>query len=921
MTTGQFGTWAIWLGLIASFFTMGAYGLALLRPQKDRQWRKVARGGYLLTALGVFASFASLCVIVYNNKYQYDYAFSHTGNDLRALPTDTASHWLFHHWIRFAATWSGQEGSFLLWAFWTALIGFLVFAKAGKYEARVMPFFVSVLTFLCAILIKQSPFHYLTAVHPDMWSTVPPDGQGLTPSLQNYWMTIHPPTIFFGFASLAVPYAYAVAALLWKDYKGWTARVMPYALLTCATLGLGLFMGGYWAYETQGWHGFWAWDPVENASFFPWLAITALVHGLVVQKSRDGMARTNTFLGLFAFWLFLLGTFLTRSGALASKDANGAMLSVHAFDNISKSGLFFMETMLLLYGIGGLVLWLTRVGKMPRRPTTGDTLVSRDFAFFVSIMLMILACLAVTFGTTTPLFMSWMHKRPSQPQPFFYNQVMMPLTILFALTLGCVPWLAWKRTDPEKFLRKLIAPWLIMVGFGFFMIFWVQNATVGLQQAMEPSDYSSTMHYWFNPTLQRVLVVLLSSLGVFVALSNAMLTYRVFRAKPLNAGGWLAHVGMGLLIVGIVVSNTFERTVRVTVIEGEAAQNVYGYKIAMEGMTGKAKDMRPADPSTDPRNSVKLRITPPGVDEGSASSDSAGEAKTFVVEPRWFITNLGKAYPWRFEWIRWPSIEKYLGHDLYVGLADNPQYEWPFGGTFSSKMAFTLKPGEKVDIGGYRVGYYEPIMEPTKLMGAKIVILPIDEKGNPTGAPIITEPCLRIMMPAPDFDPTQPESETNLQMQMFPINEDIPQLKDEDGNLGAIEAIRLDPATKAFSFKLSLPHYRGRWAVPLEVTHKPWVNLVWIGVMVAVSGTLLAMLRRILDARNIDKPNTKNDNDNNDSDPNNGDGGVKFGDGDEIVGAQPWDMPDAPTAPETAMPIAVTPKPLPNKGRLKPAKE
>ena len=202
---------------------------------------------------------------------------------------------------------------------------------------------------------------------------------------------------------------------------------MPYALLTCATLGLGLFMGGYWAYETQGWHGFWAWDPVENASFFPWLAITALVHGLVVQKSRDGMARTNTFLGLLAFWLFLLGTFLTRSGALAEKSADGALLSVHAFDNISKSGLFLMEAMLVLYGLGGLVMWIARLRKMPTRPTTGETLVSRDFAFFVSMMLMILACAVITFGTTTPLFMSWLHRRPTQPQPFFYNQVMVPL--------------------------------------------------------------------------------------------------------------------------------------------------------------------------------------------------------------------------------------------------------------------------------------------------------------------------------------------------------------------------------------------------------------------------------------------------------------------------------------------------------------
>ena len=289
-----------------------------------------------------------------------------------------------------------------------------------------------------------------------------------------------------------------LAALIWKDYKGWTARVMPYALLTCATLGLGLFMGGYWAYETQGWHGFWAWDPVENASFFPWLAITALVHGLVVQKSRDGMARTNTFLGLLAFWLFLLGTFLTRSGALAEKSADGALLSVHAFDNISKSGLFLMEAMLVLYGLGGLVMWIARLRKMPTRPTTGETLVSRDFAFFVSMMLMILACAVITFGTTTPLFMSWLHRRPTQPQPFFYNQVMLPLTVLFTLALGCVPWLAWKRTDTEKFLRKLLVPWLLMVAFGFFMIFWVQGATVGLQQAMEPGDYQSTLHYWFG---------------------------------------------------------------------------------------------------------------------------------------------------------------------------------------------------------------------------------------------------------------------------------------------------------------------------------------------------------------------------------------------------------------------------------------
>lgn len=917
MTSGQFGTWALWLALISSVATMGAYGLALLRPESERRFRDLGRGAYALTALGVLGAFAALIAIVYNNKYQYMYALSHTGNDLKALPTDTFSHWLFHHWIRLAASWSGQEGSFLLWAFWTALIGFMVFGRAGKYEARVMPFFVSVLTFLCAILIKQSPFHYIVhSIDPTKgWTGIPPDGQGLTPSLQNYWMTIHPPTIFFGFASLAVPYAYALSALIWKDYRGWTARVMPYALLTCATLGLGLFMGGYWAYETQGWHGFWAWDPVENASFFPWLAITALVHGLVVQKSRDGMARTNTFLGLLAFWLFLLGTFLTRSGALAEKGADGAMLSVHAFDNISKSGLVLMEAMLLIYGIGGLIMWALRLKNMPARKTTGETLVSRDFAFFVSMLLMLLACAAITLGTTTPLFMSWLHKRPSQPQPFFYNQVMMPLTILLALALGCAPWLAWKRTDTEKFLRKMLAPWLIMVVFGFFMIFWVQNATIGLQQAMDPADYQSTMHYWFNPTVQRVSVVLLSSLGLFVALSNAMLTYKVMRAKPLNAGGWLAHVGMGLLIIGVIVSNTFERTARVTVTENEPPRDFFGYRIACEGMTGKPQDIRPVDASYDPHNTVKLRVTPPGVDDGKASSnmDNNGEAKTFILEPRWFIHNVGKAYPWKLERMRWPSINKYVGHDLYVGLANDAEYEWPFGSTYSPKMQYTLTVGQKMDVPGYRIGYYEPILEPMKLIGARIVILPIDADGKPNGKPMLTEPAQRIMMPAPDFNPDQPESDTNQRMQMLAVNEDIPELKDADGSIGAIEALGVDPATKAFSFRLSLPHYRGRWSVPLEVTYKPWVNLVWVGVLIAVSGTLLAMLRRIVDARKI-----RDDRD--DTPPTPPNGGEN-----EIVDMQPWDMPDAPAAsvPGSALPIVVTPR-APVKGapsKLRPAKE
>jgi cytochrome c-type biogenesis protein CcmF len=819
MTLGNFGAISVWTALIASLLCIGTYVAQLFPSGHERRLRTVARLFYTVTAAGVLSTFGTLCWIVFHRDYQYAYAFEHTGNDLTNL------------WYRVAATWSGQEGSFLLWAAWTAIIGFMVLARARRYEARVMPFFVSVITFLCLILIKQSPFLKFLTVHSD-WPGVPQDGSGLNQSLQNYWMTIHPPTIFFGFASLAVPYSYAIAALIWKDYKDWTGRVMPYALLTCATLGLGLFMGGYWAYETQGWHGFWAWDPVENASFFPWLAITALVHGLVVQKSRGGMARTNTFLGLLAFWLFLVGTFLTRSGALASKGPDGQMMSVHAFDNISKSGLFWMEAMLAIYGIGGFVIWLIRLPKMPMRPTTGDTLVSRDFAFFLAMLLMVVACAVITLGSTTPLFLSWAHRPPSQPQASFYNKVMLPITLIAALLMGCVPWLAWRKTDPEKFMRKLMAPWFVMLAFGFAMLFWVQGAERGLAAALDAQQMSDTLHHWINPSVQRISVVMLASLGFLAALSNAILTYKVFRSKPLNAGGWLAHVGIGLLLIGVIVSNTYERTQLLTLSEGEGAKEVFGYKFDFEGMTGKPKEGRPLDPEYDLKNSVRLRITPPGADDAPADSGP----RTYVMEPRWFVpkpTIPGEAQD-QLDTMTWPSIQKYLGHDLYVGFADKPRMKAP---------ALTLDPGQTGQVGPYEIMYVNAVVRPQDYFGAQLAIRTQD------GKTVQAEPGIKFLKD----DLGHPVRGDDGMPLTYKVGEPIPELVDDQGNPGAIVLERMIPGSRQVQLWMSLPGAQGKWQIPLAVTYKPWVNLVWTGVLIAVSGTLLAMVRRMLESRrNLD---------------------------------------------------------------------
>ena len=805
MISGHLGVALLWIGLIATFLTIGGYGLALARPQcRKTLW--TARLFYSLTALCVLGTFGTLAYLVYSRQYQYLYPWEHTSNDL-------------HGWFRLAATWAGQEGSFLLWGAWTAIIGFLVFTKAAKYEARVMPFFVSILGFLCAILIKQTPFGMIPipsvadlAANPS-WHYPPLDGQGLNPSLVNYWMTIHPPTIFFGFASLAVPFCYAIAALIWKDYERWTPRVMPYALLSCATLGLGLFMGGYWAYETQGWHGFWAWDPVENASFFPWLAITALVHGSVVQKDRGGMARTNTFLGILAFWLFLLGTFLTRSGALASKGADGQLLSVHAFDDIGKSALWLMASMLIIYGTGGLLLWLFRLRQMPRRQTTGETLVSRDFAFFLAVLLMLIACAIVTLGATWPLTLSLLHKTPDAPKAAFYNKTILPVALLAALVMGCVPWLAWRKTDPEKFLKKLLIPWFAMIGFGFFLLFWVLGAERAAQMlsGQDTVVLKETMHAWISPSVQRIAVVALASLGFFAALSNAMLAYRVFRAKPLSAGGWLAHVGIGVLMIGIIVSNTYERTERVALVEGDVAKEVFGYKFAFEKMTGKPMEQRPVNPDYDKNNAVQLAVT-------SGNED----ANRFSIAPRWFVYNMNTSPTEdKFQRMYWPSIEKYAGHDLYVSLANDPIYEWPSDDPTGNQQGIILKPKEKRKLGPYVLGYYNSQVDVGKDFFVQLALLTPDSK---------------VLQPHPGL--------VIQEGQMTPVDITIPELRDARGNPGVIYLDRLTPGTREAVLRVSLPEYAGRWIVPLEITYKPWINLVWLGVIIAVSGIVLAMIRR-----------------------------------------------------------------------------
>ena len=223
----------------------------------------------------------------------------------------------------FPSFWAGQEGSFLLWAFWISVLGIVLATTSGKAERRVMPIYGSVLLFLVVLLAVRSPFVPLDT----QGMPVPTEGLGLNPNLENPWMVIHPPTLFLGFSSLTVPFAFALSALFWRDWDGWLRRALPWGLFGFAVLGLAMMMGGYWAYEMLGWGGFWEWDPVENGPFVPWMALIAFLHAAQIQRVRGGFQKPTLFFGLLPFVGAMYESFLTRTGVLSD-------FSVHSFSEL-----------------------------------------------------------------------------------------------------------------------------------------------------------------------------------------------------------------------------------------------------------------------------------------------------------------------------------------------------------------------------------------------------------------------------------------------------------------------------------------------------------------------------------------------------------------------------------------------------------
>ena len=337
---GQIGHLLIILSFVASIIASVAYFISAKAtdPIREASWKNLGRVAFFIDAVSVIGVFVLLFSLIYNHRYEYQYVYKNSGNDLEPK-------------YILSSLWSASEGSFILWTLWHAILGIVLIFTSKKWEAPVMSVLslaqVCLATMMLGIYffgtkIGSSPFALFREQMPDLpafqfadYALRIKDGQGLNMLLQNYWMVIHPPVLFLGFASTIVPFAFAMGGLMTKKYGDWVKPVLPWALFSACVLGVGVMMGGAWAYESLSFGGYWAWDPVENASLVPWLVLVAGIHTLIIYKNTGRSLQTSFFLIALSFILIVYSTFLTRSGILGET-------SVHSFADLGMNAQLYL---------------------------------------------------------------------------------------------------------------------------------------------------------------------------------------------------------------------------------------------------------------------------------------------------------------------------------------------------------------------------------------------------------------------------------------------------------------------------------------------------------------------------------------------------------------------------------------------------
>lgn len=608
-----FSNESLWLGNLGHFFVVltfctSIFGVILYTlANKNEDLIRFARINKIVNSISIFAIIGLLYSIIYGHYYEYYYAWAHSGNELP---------WYY----MISSFWEGQEGSFLLWMFWNAVIGFILLKRIKKWEAPVMAIIMLCQAVLASMLLGidigpnytfgSTPFSLLREVKPEFLAIpafefmgIPKtdylklitDGTGLNPLLQNYWMVIHPPILFFGFAASIFPFAFAIAGLWTRKYTEWIKPALPWTLVSVLVLGTGIMLGGIWAYEALSFGGYWAWDPVENASLVPWIIMVAGLHVMLVHKSTGHSVILSYLLATGGFILIVYSTFLTRSGVLGDT-------SVHSFTDLGLSQqllvflfmfalvpvLFSFKTknqrtvyassMLViivinilvghfliglnsLYIIGSGVMMFRNFNKNLPLSKKEENVYSREFWMFIASLVLLVSAIHIIHNTSFPVWnkigmgfawlitpiadtlSGWGAKSigdglnslaegkltvPTDAVDYFNRwQIMFAIFIGFLSAIG--QFFRYKKTDAKKAFHPILVSLLIAL-----VVTILSSFAFGIWRPM-----------W--------IIFLLASIYSIVA--NTYFIFTVLKGKIKIAGASVAHIGFGLMMVGVLVSS------------------------------------------------------------------------------------------------------------------------------------------------------------------------------------------------------------------------------------------------------------------------------------------------------------------------------------------------------------------------------
>ncbi len=539
---------ALLVSLIISAWALFAGALGAMTPSPAL----VRSAGRALIAVAILVSIAAavLVVALVTDDFSVRYVSEYSSREQPLA-------------YKISALWGGQDGSLLLWCFLLGVFSWVVVATIGKAPGDLVPWIFATLGGILAFFITVTAFiaNPFRLFPPGF---APPNGTGLNPLLQNPWMVVHPPTLYLGYVGAAIPFAFALASLLAPRLDNtWIRATRRWTLFTFAFLSIGIWLGAYWAYIELGWGGFWAWDPVENASFLPWLTLTAFLHSAIIQE-RKGQFRVWSFLLIvMTFFLVVFGTFITRSGIIQS---------VHAFQR-SNIGYWFI----LFLGTGSAFALALLIYRLPqlRSKTPLDSVWSREGTFLFANIALVGLTIMIFVLTMWPVFSQVLSGEQVTKEPIQYTQATRPLFLLLLFLMGTGPLISWRRQTGAELLRAFAFP--VVVGLATL-------ASCFALGAREPwsLSYFAVSGFVLAAVLQQAVQDVgerrrTTGEGRLSAFVRQVATHKR------RYGGYLVHIGVAIMAIGIAGSSAYKLDETFEALSPGEAIEIDGYRVTYEG--------------------------------------------------------------------------------------------------------------------------------------------------------------------------------------------------------------------------------------------------------------------------------------------------------------------------------------------------